>query len=140
MERSITDAFRQVGGELTRDPRLTQMVLCPIHPDSTPSMKLDVERNTARCFSCRRSWTPQQLMDAVAGREPEEKKGREAGLVLIDQFESQILDEIRKAGKRPIDFMKIFVMLDVAREDVSKVPYEKLYKLLDVVRGKMNAG
>lgn len=139
MSRSITEAYQEIGGELSRDTRLTQMVLCLFHPDSNPSMKLDVEKNIARCYSCRKSWSPQQMLDQAAGREPEVKKAKEANSVMIDKFEEQILSEIKKSGLHTVQFMKVFEMLDMARESGS-IPYEKLAFLLEFTRSRINVG
>jgi len=119
-------------GELTRPVNQSQMVHCPFHPDSTPSMKLDLDKNQAFCYACRRSWTPEQFEKAARG-EPEAGAIKpKSALEMVDAFENQILLKIRSANKSPARFKRVFVALDLAR-DKRDLVYEDLQKLNAVV-------
>jgi hypothetical protein len=128
----ITEVFAALIGELPRPVGQSQMALCPFHPDSTPSMKLDIDKNAAICFACRRSWTPEQFEKMVRGETDESVAKRNTILDMVDTFERQILSKIRAAGRHPIAFRKVFVMLDMARS-TDTITYDDLAKINAVV-------
>jgi hypothetical protein len=99
-------------------------------------MKLDVEKNTARCYSCRRSWTPEQFEKELLGQEREDSLSNDKIRELVDQFEKQIMEIFTASAKKPSDYRKIFVALDKAREK-SDLTYCDLAGLLQIVRDKL---
>lgn len=128
----ITEIYQAMIGELTRPVNQSQMVTCPFHPDGTPSMKLDLDKNQAFCYACRRSWTPEQFEKMVRGETDESIVKRNSLLEMVDIFEKQILSKIRSAGKNPISFKKVFVALDLARA-TDTLTYDDLSKINRVV-------
>lgn len=128
----ITEVFQQLIGELTRDPDQSQMVLCPFHPDGTPSMKLDLDKNVAFCYSCRQAWTPEQFERSVRGDSEDGSLKKDSTLEMVEVFERQILNKIRTAGRKPAEFKKVFVALDLARAQES-VSYSDLQRINSAV-------
>lgn len=130
-EQLITEVYQRLIGALGRPAGISSNVLCPFHADTTPSMKLDVEKNVARCFSCRRSWTPDQFEKAILGQD--EKFVLEGGVAcrLVDQFEREILNLIKDKGRR-FELRKVFEALDFAREKqgLSFVEMAKLWTIV----------
>jgi hypothetical protein len=124
----ITEMFHALIGELTRPSSQSQMVLCPFHPDSTPSMKLDIDQNQAFCYACRKSWTPDQFEKAVRGETDESSIKKNTVADMVDVFEKQILNKIRKSGKNPIQFKKVFTALDLMR-DKENLKYDDLQEI-----------
>ena len=128
----ITEVFQSLIGELTRDPDQSQMVICPFHPDGTPSMKLDLDKNQAFCYACRRSWTPEQFERSVRGDTEDGSLKKDSTLEMVEVFERQILSKIRASGRSPIGFKKVFVALDLAR-DKEDVSYDDLQRINQAV-------
>ena len=128
IHKSVFDLYEMFVGPLSRERGMSQNVLCFAHVDTTPSLRLDGEQNLARCYSCRRTWTPEQMEAFFSGGPDVSKLERREASVLAATFETELLHKIREKKLNPVDFIDFFKALDVARETVG-ITYESVHKL-----------
>lgn len=56
---TIFEVFDRMGLQVSPE---TQQMLCPFHPDTTPSARVFAEQNKIHCWTCQRGW---DVIDAV---------------------------------------------------------------------------
>lgn len=135
--RDIFEIYERMVGPLSRGRGQSQNVLCFAHVDGTPSLRLDAEKNVARCYSCRRSWTPEQMEAYLTGRQEESVKRTDTSAMIADAFEDEILSKIRSLHLNPRDFIGFFMALDVARY-TNGITYESVRQLWKVFEEKVS--
>ena len=100
--------------------RQKEMVVCPFHSDTMPSMLVDYDRNFCYCFSCQKSWDALEFVKQKDGIGVKKALLRLAEIVNLDVSQAE-LDEMceRMSGRK----------YTLSTEEADTIKEEKLRRL-----------